>query len=305
VERLLNALRADCKSFMLDTFPGLFAGGLAEGEYPTAELLLTGLDDPAEEFDYRHAFSVLGISRSPDRWESPDWDGVGLYLPHPIHEDQPGLALRFAANRWAAFPRSNDDDHSQSNWAVAHHADDFVKQVLEKWAVTCALNGYRQRLAVLRDEASGAGWRSHRPVQDLRTIRRLVLTDALGAETAARDAKHFAGPDAIPWELHTPRFFEAEHRGREPLDLLKMLREGQLGRAAELERDEEILRSALSTVSNLTASVSNIRLQRVVIVATALSLMVALLAFAAASDHDSSAGSGSSGATHQVLPGDD
>ena len=137
------------------------------------------------------------------------------------------------------------------------------------------LDGYHQRLAELRDQA--AIERTHRPVRDLKKLRSLARTRLFDVAAAAREIEDFVDNDDSyrygTMEMRYVRKIKGEHG-----DLLQGLRESQRTRARQVAREATLLQSVLKIRSEISQTIGNIRLQRLAVFLTVLSIGIAVLA---------------------------
>jgi hypothetical protein len=126
----------------------------------------------------------------------------------------------------------------------------------------------------------------------------LLVTESLDVEVAAQEIRRLASSES---EFHYDviEFLEADPtlRGlpRAASNLVENLRTSQLTQAEELVEELRVLVGSLSTASNITAAISNVRLQRIVVALAAVSIAIASWAAVRAAD----SGSGSP-TSHEV-----
>ena len=186
---------------------------------------------------------------------------------------------RHAARVWCrrrdAFPEKPGHPDPSSNWTIAQRADDLVRGLLVRWAVSCILDGYHQLLSALRDASAAKD--TYRPVADLKALRSLARTQLYDVVTAAQEIAEFVESDtAYCYETLEMQYVRSVH-GERP-DLLANLRSSQGSRASLLLRESDLLRSTLSVISEVTQTVSNIRIQRLLVSLTFISIGIAVTA---------------------------
>jgi hypothetical protein len=268
--------RFECSRWMRDHFPGALSQAATKAELPGAELLLTDREEPLTRTTKNFgAFQAAGLSDYFFAWRSDEWPAVRAIFPRD-GRDPGSRAITFACRRGDAFrDRAGGDD--QSRWAIAYRADDYVHGLAIRWAYSTLLSEHRERLTRLRD-ASAPLRSSRRPLGDLRQRRRLLATESLDAETASRHIKRVASDEGrFSWDVI--ELVEAEPpEGRRTRRLLPALRAAQLEQADELVEDLRLVVATLSTDSNLAGIMSNIRLQRLVVLLTVVAVAIAVWA---------------------------
>jgi hypothetical protein len=274
VRASLRELEQDCTGWVRDKLPGVFASGLRSAQLPTAVLLVTEVAAPlTDEARSTRAFEGLAIDRDYDAWESTGWPRGRLVLPRTW--DDEGSRLVFACRRRDAFPEQSGYPEPTSNRTIAHRANELVRGLLSRWALTCMLDGYHELLSTLRDKSARES--SHRPVRDLTTLRSLTRTHMYDISTSAQELEDFAQEDRSYRYDVLEMEYVGSVRGERP-DLLQSLQSSQVNRARQLRRDSTLLQSTLSIISEVTQTISNMRVQRFVLFLTFVSISIALTA---------------------------
>lgn len=278
----LQKLENVCLEWVRDRLPGAFAS-LPCSQAPTATLLLTEQTKPlSDESRKIRAFDGLAINREYDAWESDEWPGARLVLPRGWDEE--GKRLVFACRRQDAFLEKAGYHDPTSNWTIAQRADDLIRGLLSRWAITCLLDSYHETLAVLRDQAAQDG--GYRPVRDLKKLRSLARTMLYDIGACTEEIVELSKSDTKYRYNVLEMSYVREVRGARP-QLLKEFMASQGQRAQQIQREAALLSSTLSTSNNLTQTISSIRTQRVVILLTVISIGIAswaaFLTFSAAS----------------------
>jgi len=273
VKSHLQKLENDCVNWVRDHLPGAFT--LQPGSrVPTAALLVTERVRPlSEEASKIRAFDGLAINRDYDAWESDEWPQAGLVLPRGW--DDEGNRLVFTCRRHDAFPDSPSYQDPASNWTIAQRADDLIRGLLSRWALTCLLDSYHETMSVLRDRTAHDG--RYRPVRDLKELRSLARTTLYDIGVCAQEIVEFAESDFSYRYDVLEMSYVRKVRG-EKSDLLNDLISSQKMRARQVQREAALLQSTLSTSSDLSQTISNIRIQRLVVLLTFVSIGVALWA---------------------------
>jgi len=269
----VREMESRCTGWVRDNLPGVFSGVPGAGP-PTAALLISEHARPlTAEAKAVRAFGALGLDRDFDSWESEEWPGVRVVLPDRWDDDRPRLV--FACRRHDAFPDERGYADPTSNWSMGQRADDHVRGLLSRWALSELLDRYHESLAALRDRTARDG--SYRPVRDLKSLRSLVRTTLYDIGVSAQEIADFANSKVIyRWDVMELTY--CRKVGGETLEFVPDMQERQAARAQQVLREEKLLRSALSTSSHLTQSVSNVRIQRLLVVLTIASIGIALWA---------------------------
>lgn len=268
----LKQLEDNCINWVQTHLPGAFAS-LPDIRTPTATLLVTEKDRPlSDKTTVIRAFEGLGIERFSDAWECSEWDGAKLVMPRGWGEERNRLV--FACRRLDAFPVASGYHEPTSNWTIAQRADDYISKLLSRRAITCLLDGYHQILSALRDKSAQDG--KYRPVRDLKELRTLVRTKLYDINTCTQEIAEFVQSD-FDYCHNVPKMMYVSGRG-EKISLLSSMRSFQGKRALQVKREAELLLSTLSTSNNLSQTISNIRIQQLVVVLTLVSIFIALAA---------------------------
>ncbi len=222
----LCEVEGGCVDWVREYLPGAFTS-LAGVPFPTAILFVTEEAPPlTEEARAIRAFVALSIDRAYDAWESDEWPGGRLSLPHSW--DDEGSRLVFACRRRDAFPDQPGYHDPSSNWTIAQRADDLVRGLLSRWSLTCLLDGYHEDLSALRDRTAGNG--TYRPVRDLKELRSLARTALYDIVASAQEIEEFVESDRAYRHEVLEMTYVRSLRSKRP-DLL-----GDLGRRSRIER---------------------------------------------------------------------
>jgi hypothetical protein len=242
--------------------------------FPSALLLVTEVSSPAtEEARLTRAFAGLSIDRDYDAWASKEWPGARLVLPRSWGEE--GLRLTFSCRRRDAFPDRPGYNDPKSNWTIAQRADDLIRGLLSRWALSGMLDGYHEQLSDLRDRLAAS--RAHRPVQDLKGFRSLARTKLFDIVTSSHEIQQFA---SAKWRYRYD-VLEMEYvrsDGAERTDLVSALSSSQRNRAKQVRREAELLQSILAVIVEATQTIASIRIQRLAILLAVVSIAIAAFA---------------------------
>jgi hypothetical protein len=287
----LRERRQECTDWVGEHLPGAFSSGLAGFELPTAQLLTTEVAEPLSEAmdESREAYDATGLAGSYRSWRADEWPAIRLALPDTFFDDS-SRALTFACRRADSFDPKTAHIPDQSDWSIAQYADDRIRGLLIRWAASMLLAEHRRRLATVRD-LMGAGSQRHSAVGNLKRARRLIAVEAVDVEVTAAEVKHLASNESL-YRHDVLEPVEAYPIGRggggEPVKLLESLRRRQIEEADELTEQLQILVGALASSSSITAAISSVRLQRLVLLLTAVSIAIATWAAVRAAGVDTS-----------------
>lgn len=266
----IRAMEQECIDWVRRYLPGTFSS-LDAVSFPTAILFVTEEIPPLTEAARAiRAFDALSINRDYDAWDSTDWPGGRLVLPRSW--DDEGSRLVFACRRRDAFPDQPGDSESRSNLRIAQRADEHVRGLLSRWALTCMLDHYHQTLAALRDRAAGKG--TSRPVHDLKKLRSLTRKVLFDIGTSAQEVEEFVEAGRVYRHDIMEMQYVRSRGGKHP-DLLRRLGDSQRYRTRQIQRESTLLQSTLSVSTNVSQTISNIRIQRLVVLLTIISIGIA------------------------------
>lgn len=268
----LQELEKDCKQWVRNHFPGAFYS-LPKSCLPTAILLVTEQVRPLSEeaFNIR-AFDGLALSRDYDSWESIEWPGARLVMPR---RDDQGNRLTFACRRQDAFPDSPGYHDPTSNWTIAQRADDCIQGLLSRWAITCLLDAYHMNLSAMRDEIACDG--SYRTVRDLKRLRSFARTFLFDIGACTQEIEEFAQTDlSYGHDVIKMTYVNSAHGKKH--ELLESLSASQVKRSQQVRREAQLLQTTLSASNDLSQTITNIRIQRLIVLLTVISIGIALWA---------------------------
>jgi len=231
---------------------------------------------------------MLGLGWTDYGWKNYDWPALRLAYPRPFSSENE-RTLTFACKRSDSFDPEKVGAQDQSDWSIVQHADDYLQGLLLRWASSQLLYEHARRIAVLRD-LSARNTRRHATIKRLKEVRQLIVTESLDLEVAAHEIRQLASSE-LEFRYNVIEFLEANPtlRGhpREAHRLLESLRRSQLDQAQELVDELRVLVGSLSTASNITAAISNIQIQRLLLLLAAASIAVASWAAVRASESPS------------------
>jgi len=270
----VRGLERDCTAWVGERMPGVFASSPRGTTFPTAVLMVTEIAAPlSDETRRMRAFDGLSIDRDYDAWESAEWPGGRLVLPRSWDDEDRRLV--FACRRHDAFPDRAGYADPTSNWTIAQRADELLRGLLSRWAISCLLDYYHELVSALRD--SSAARRTYHPVRDLKALRALAQTQLYDVVTSTQEIEEFVEADRL-YRHDVLELTYVHSADGAPVDLLKELRVSQRIRAQSVQRDATLLQSTLSISSEITQTISNMRMQRLIVLLTVVSIGIALAA---------------------------
>jgi hypothetical protein len=271
-EACIARLEKGCTDWVREYVPGLFAS-LPGALHPTAVLMLTEAIPPLTPEARRiRAFDGLSLDRGFNAWESEDWPHVRMALPG--WQGNPSR-LVFGCLRTQAIADTRHYYEPTSNWTIAQHANDAIPGLLARWAVTRMLDGYHEVLSTLRDKSAAA--QRYHTVRDLKDLRGLVRTRLFDVEASVDEVLSFVRTKRL-YERETMDMESAFAVKGERFKLLEELRSGQARRGRQVRRESELLKGTLALSSDLSETITNIRVQRLLVLLTLVSVGIAVWA---------------------------
>jgi hypothetical protein len=272
VRNVLETQERDCRQWVKNNLPGAFSA-MAEGSMPTCALLVTKSTRPfTNEARKIRAFEGLGIDRLFDSWSFREWPG-GSFGFDSMSESV-GNRIVVGTRRKDAFPPSKLYDEPESNWTLAYRINELLAVFLARWATGCLLAVYREKLLLLQDSAAKQNVRM--PISNLKKVRHLFRTTLLDLQSTASEVLVLTGSkrDFHNWVIEPQ---QPTKEGEPKLELLPLMRDRQQKLAAQLQLDAAAVQSTLSTMNDFSLAMSSMRLQRLVIVLTVVSIGLASL----------------------------
>ena len=267
----VDVLEDSCSQWIRENLAGVFSSGMRGNSLPSAVLFVTEKTEFTSEVGrYHSAFDGIGFNNFYDAWRSDNWPSAKLFLSRSW--DDSNMRLTFACPRTHAFPESALYPNQDSNGAIAYRTHGAISKLVARWSITCCLDGYHEQLSILRDQS--AIDRSHRTVRDLKRLRRLIRTEFYDIVTSAHEIDDFA-KSHFSYSLDVLDFenVESTKRGKKAY-LLNAFRAGQRSRAGKLLRETDLLQSLLSVSSDLSQTITNINIQRLIIFLTVVSITI-------------------------------
>lgn len=273
VQAKLRKTEKNCINWVKYYLPGAFSS-MPDIRLPTAVLIVTKLFKPlSEESLHIRAFEGLSIAQDFDSWESDDWPNGRLVIPGGWNDEQNRLV--FAGRRDDAFPDKDGYHEPASNWSIAQRANYLIPGLLSRFAISCLLDSYHEVLSTLRDRSARDG--QYRPVRDLKELRTLARTQLYDISACTQEVLEFVD-SPLRYGHNTMEMSYVRNSNVGKRYLINHLRSSQTRRAQQVQREASLLQSTLSISSNLSQTISNIRIQRLIVLLTVVSIGIALWA---------------------------
>lgn len=270
----LAQLEGACFHWIRDNLPGVFASGIYPDTFPSAILLVTETTSPAtSKARSIRAFEGLSINRDYDAWESAEWPSARLVLPRAWGDE--GLRLTFACRRRDAFPDRPGYPDPESNSTIAQRANDQIRGLLSRWALSGMLNGYHEQLSELRDRVAES--KTYRPVQDLKRLRSLVRTKLFDIITSSHEIEEFTQAER-EYRRDVLELKYIRSSAPEPKSLIDAVSNKQRRDSVGVRRNAELLQSILSVTVDASQTIGGIRIQRLAILLSVISVGIAIIA---------------------------
>lgn len=268
-----------CSAWLAARFPGRFSIE-AFADRPKIRILLTKEDIPFA--DRRPWLAPVGLGFASDVWRSSEDKGWALsFYSWPRRERFTATAAARRRDVADTSPGKPTED-ADSSWYLTQEFADVQSSLVARWAVSCLLSVYADRLADFRDQTSRSQ-RWSRPVARARELDRYLIGDGLDAATVVSDVM-LVTENLARFRFDVPEYCEdvsgypsGSARSQEPGDLVQLLRDGLRVSAQQLERDTAVTTANVRASAELRQAVANTRLQRSILVLTTLAVLIAVV----------------------------
>jgi hypothetical protein len=190
-----------------------------------------------------------------------------------------------AARRQDAAGQRRKDADSETAWYLTQRYADQQSALVARWATSCLLSLYADRLAELRDRA-GRRHRRARPrriVREAQELDRYLIGDGLDASAVTSDLEDFT-QSLARFRFGVPEYTEdlsgypeSVRPHRRPDDLIPVLRDNMRTQASQLQRDMAATTAGIRASAELRQAVANTIVQRRFEVLTIVSIVIALI----------------------------
>lgn len=285
VSKLRYDLRKRCIKWIGKNFPGAFTSGVADGIFPTAEILTTEILKPEERSPQRppYAFSAA-LMNGNERWESVNMPGLFLAEEGMFKEDRGNLL--FSGNRQILYNNPiyghETGDYRNNPRLFSYRLAEELQNMLVLWGVSRLLLGYYSSSGRTRDEL--VSHKTPRLYGRLRKMRQLLVSsfDARTVAAEVRRQKLSASPyNSLIWGIPTFRRYpdsplpiEARKLGLETLQ--GTWRNNVFGLADLVDDEAKMTMENLGIETGLRSTLANLWLQASVVVFSCTTIFVAI-----------------------------
>jgi hypothetical protein len=280
-ESLISARADACRQWLTGKFPGIFSAAPTI-KPPTVRILLTRNQIPFN--DHHRSLAPVGLTRfTRSVWRSADLPGWAFVAGGGRGESR--FTAIAAARRRDADQRRREDTDSETSWYLTQRYADQQSALVARWATTCLLALYADRLAELRDRAGRRPRRSRRRriVREAQEFDRYLIGDGLDASVVTSDLEDFT--QSLPrFGFGVPEYTEdltgypeSVRRQRQPDELIPVLRDNLKAQASQLQRDTAATTAGIRASAELRQAIANTIVQRRLEVLTIASIVIALI----------------------------
>jgi hypothetical protein len=270
----------ECWKWISRRFPGVFTEAGRE-KMPVARLLITHESIPFQ--DHEQELSPIDLASRIHLWNSKG-RGWKLSFPHRPQNRENMIIVATRARDAARSPGGGIP--GDSIWYLTQVFADTQSSLIARWALSCLLSLYADRLSSIRDQAGRQlrltrRLRFRRPVREARDLDDFLIRDGLDSATIISDTKDFTSEPGV-FSLDAPAYEEdltaypSRAKISQPRELAPTLRLDIRNQTERLNRDTEAATSNIAASAELRQSIANTRLQRSVIVLTVIAVVIAL-----------------------------
>lgn len=281
-ESVISRYEAACWQWFSDRFPGRFSAEKISNR-PCVRLLLTKDHNPSS--GPLPWLRPVGLGSIIHRWRSTDPPGWIIDF-RELERERCHMAIA-AFQRGKATDESGSGEDKDTVWYITQQFHDQQSSLIARWATSCLISIYADRLGGLRDRA-GIRYRLSRPVRQARDLDRYLIGDGLDAATVAADMDDFTG-DVARFRRNVPEYGEElsaypeEYAARhQPLELVPVLAESLRTQAARLSKDMAIATANIRASAELRQAIANTRLQRILLALTVIATVIAVISLVVA-----------------------
>ena len=284
-EARIKTHEAACWTWMASKFPGRFSTWKL-ADRPAVRLLLTKNAVPFEDsakwlVPAGMAFGPdvwrpAGLAFGPDIWLPPDPHGWSLQLANwPRDRRFTATAARSLETAEARQQGGADPLRYLPYQFAGSHSP-----LVARWAMTCLVSVYADKVAQLRDDA-GRLRPGSRPVRQGRDLDDYLIRDGLDASTVVSDLGAFT-KDLADFRTGVPEYTgylvpAAAQARNPPRELVPWLRELLRDQVERLARDTAATTSNVRASAELRQAVANTKLQRVMVCLTIAATAIAVI----------------------------
>ncbi|MEN6082667.1 hypothetical protein [Chromobacterium piscinae] len=270
----VSRIERGCTEWVRKNLPGIFSADLKKGKtIPTAALLISEEADPSKDsLRSMAALNGLAISSDWDAWVSDSIPTTRLSFPYSSNYDEARLML--ACRRRDALINEQYIHDPTSNWSISYKIDQVMYELFLRWAVLKLIGKFDQQLSELRDQSANTN--SSHPIRDLKHLRNLVRTNLYDMELSAYEINKFANSS---WYAHgMPNMRQMESPLNSKIELIKSLRQNKIDQAQKIQKESELIKSVLSMSNDISQTITNLKIQRFMVILTFISIGVSIAA---------------------------
>lgn len=276
-----HSLRAHCWHWFQENLPGIFADGLANGSFPTLDLLTT---ETAIPFDAPHGqvfhMWALGLDHEMDAWAFDQVPDLRLRMPRTWDESEEATLVLSVRKADFFANKERLSGYGEGDEALCHWLAHRIEGNLVMWAARRAIIGYQKRLGDLRDTALVTGESPADAINRLKVARRSLLSTNADAHIVATEILREYEEKLFRPPANTTEFTASDlYKNQSWLEMMRFQTESL---AQAVLATEGQVRNMLSTDAAILSGMVNLRLQRSVRLLTIVSILLTLAALALA-----------------------
>ena len=266
IRKLRAEMRELAAGWLRAHLPGLFASGILAGEYPTCEFLTlcNALPFPphsARDHTKDEWLCILDIDHNVYAWRAEKLRGLKFVWP----------PTRDRVNRFHAVIAARDDDFSdetlrhyggKSRRALMFYVDQFVNEMLSRWALVGVLSGFERYLNNVRDSAAFKPKHRARPLHLLEELGSYV-SQSVDISAVSAELQRFAGREGL-FKRGINAFYPCDpslYRNKETT-LIEEIRKHTAERTEWLRNIDRSVRDILIQYGTTLGARENIKLQK-------------------------------------------
>jgi hypothetical protein len=267
-----------CRGWFSMRFPGGVFFDAGPESIPTVRILVTKENVPFE--GHMRQLAPVGLSSALDVWNSTNEPGWKLSFRGQPRGGRYTITAAARSKDAAQSPGGNVT--GDTNWYLTQIFAEHQSPLIARWAISCLLSFYTDRLAVLRDRA-GRRRKIGRPVREAQDLDRFLIREGLDASTIISDLNEFtARPNIFRFDVSEyakdisvyPESFQRNHT---PAQLSASLLDRIKEQAERLRRDTDAATSNISASAELRQSIANTKMQRRVLAVVSIIIALASL----------------------------
>jgi len=263
VECLRQALKKRCWDWVMGNLPGVFASGLLDGIFPTAEFITLNeseLFNESSSKERRPYLKMLDLSCSPYVWAFKDLKGLFMSLPSRNECDFSQAVL--AGRTSDLMKKEHLEAYGVDRERAILHWLGYLDYSLAVFALKALLLSYDRRLGMLRDEVAAIETGNpDKSSRELRNIQNLFAHLEGDVELFCIELQRFCKrKNAFHYELF--EFSRVLQREEDEPELYEQMRMFMLMAAPQVCQLARRIAGHIAGSANLIAAESNERATR-------------------------------------------